>query len=365
MHRIYFYANLGDLTKPVYGGGEEGNRRTLDILRSSFDVVVIPKYAKSKGPKIKKAVVTPLKAIANYFQFLATLVPGRRSDSVVHVSGFYGAMVYWEWLLVKTARLLGYKTVYEMRGGGAERFYTHGSHLYKKIFASIIKNCDYLFSQGEENRTLINGIAPGHDFYHYPNYVRPGFQPGECPFKSHDSINLVFFGRLSPSKHIDLICETYSLLSQSTKYRFRLTLIGKFSSDRYALEIKTHYDGIDFIDGCNHEKLRDYLLDKHFYLFPTTEMREGHSNALTEAMAFGIVPVASSNGFNRSVIDDNSLIVTKLDPKAYADIIVKILDSGSYDDYSVRQYDRVTTLFSYATARNRLIEKYQSIFKDK
>ena len=41
------------------------------------------------------------------------------------------------------------------------------------------------------------------------------------------------------------------------------------------------------------DKLPSLLLDKHFFIFPSEERREGHSNALTETMCYGIIPIAS------------------------------------------------------------------------
>ena len=48
--RIYFFANFGNWDKLPLGGGEVGNRKTLDLLiKAGFDVIPIPKYKRVKN----------------------------------------------------------------------------------------------------------------------------------------------------------------------------------------------------------------------------------------------------------------------------------------------------------------------------
>ena len=47
-HTIFFYATLGDISQPAFGGGEVGNRRTLGLLKQiGYNVVAIPKYSRN------------------------------------------------------------------------------------------------------------------------------------------------------------------------------------------------------------------------------------------------------------------------------------------------------------------------------
>ena len=72
-------------------------------------------------------------------------------------------MVYFELALVTMSKFLGYRTIYEMRGGGAREYYNTGSKLYRYTFDKIIKRCDCVFSQGLENYELIDSIVPNKD----------------------------------------------------------------------------------------------------------------------------------------------------------------------------------------------------------
>ena len=75
--------------------------------------------------------------------------------------------------------------------------------------------------------------------------------------------------------------------------------------------------------ACQYEELVAFLKLSHFFLFPTHEYGEGHSNSLTEAMSYGVVPVASDWGYNKSVVGDDNLIVDGYDARMYSDIIKK------------------------------------------
>ena len=121
-YRIYFYANLGNLNNAVYGGGEAGNRRTLELIKElGYDVVPINKYSKTTGNILIKGIKLVTKILLNLLQYCKILFRGQIENSVVHISGFYGVMVYWEYLLCLVAKSMGYKVLYEMRGGGADK----------------------------------------------------------------------------------------------------------------------------------------------------------------------------------------------------------------------------------------------------
>ena len=93
------------------------------------------------------------------------------------------------------------------------------------------------------------------------------------------------------------------------------------------------------LPGCAHNRLMHELEDKHFYVFPSQQEREGQSNAVTEAMGYGVIPIASPQGFNRSTIGYDILIVEELSAEAYAERIAMIIHNKEIEKYSqfVRQ----------------------------
>lgn len=103
---------------------------------------------------------------------------------------------------------------------------------------------------------------------------------------------------------------------------------------------------INWISTASHEKIKDVLCDQHFFIFPSAEPKEGHSNALNEAMAWGVIPVVSHHNFLPDIIDDNSLVATGYQADSYASIISNIIEQDKFQNYSEKLYHRVENNFT-------------------
>ena len=367
--RIYFFANFGNWSRQPYGGGEIGNRRTLEMMRrAGYDVRLIEKYNRVFKHTWYDAISIISLMVWNIIKFFCILLFGRRENSLVHIAGFYGSTIYFERILVGISHLLGYRTIYEMRGGGATFHYNNGSKRYKRFFATTVGLADYIFSQGMENKPLIDDIAPDKHFFYYPNCVMRDFCPATYPEKPSDRINLLYFGRISKQKNVGIVIDSFNLLAE--KYNnICLDIVGNCTEPAYAKEIKQRINASDYASritmhpACDHDKLKEYLSDKHIYLFPTTEPREGHSNALTEAMSWGLIPVATDMGFNRTIIGNDTLVVEQLLPESFASIITHIIDGGMIKELSKQAYQRIKDNYTEEIVYNRLKKEYESIFE--
>ena len=368
--RIYFFANFGKWSRQPYGGGEIGNRRTLGMMRrAGFDVHLIEKYNRVFKHTRTDAIFIFSLMIWNIIKFFFILLFGRRENSIVHIVGFYGSTIYFENILVGISHLLGYKTVYEMRGGGATFHYKNGSKQYRNFFAATIRQADYLFSQGMENKSLIEDIVPGKHFFYYPNCVMQDFCPTSYPNKPIEQINLLYFGRISKQKNVNIVIDTFNLLAARDK-QFHLDIVGNCTEPAYAEEIKRRISASKYADritmhpACSHDRLKQHLADKHFYIFPTIEPREGHSNALTEAMAWGLIPITTDIGFNRTVIGNNTLIVNELLPETFATVVSKITEEKMIPELSKQAYNRIQNNYTENIIYNRFKEEYNILFKN-
>ena len=367
--RIYFFANFGNWNRQPYGGGEIGNRRTLEMMRKAgYDVRLIEKYNRVFKHTQMDALIIVCLMLWDIIKFFSTLFLGRRRNSIVHIAGFYGSTIYFERILVSISHLLGYRTIYEMRGGGATFHYNEGSMLYKRFFAATITQADFIFSQGQENKPLLDSIVPDKHFFYYPNYVMRDFFPKTYPKKPTDRINLLYFGRVSKHKNVDVVVDTFNLLA--AKYNnIYLDIVGNCTEPAYAegimhrINTSNYANRITMYPACSHDKLKEYLYDKHVYLFPTTEPREGHSNALTEAMSWGLIPIATNMGFNRTIVGNDALIVETLSPESFASTVSQIIESEDITELSEHVYQRIQNNYTEEIVYNRLREEYNTIFR--
>lgn len=365
---IYMYATLPKKGKIPFGGGEVGNMRTVRMLRQAGYKVVTMRQRKSKAEwgRIIRLGTYPIRLLVGWMDVFFTLLFGSRKG-VAHLSGFAGSTIMNEYVIMHIMKFLGYKVVYELRGGGAIGFWENGSASYKKKFGYLLKKSCYVFVQGKENIQLINSISDT-PVYHYPNCVDESFAPKTLPEKPKDRINLLFYGRCEENKHVDMIVEIASIVQKTIPNIF-LTIIGNgqlsyIEMNKNKMRQLLQEGTYTYIPGCKHEDLPIHLKDKHFYIFPSTQPREGQSNSVTECMSYGIIPIASSQGFNRSTVGDDKLIVEKLTAKAYAEIIIEIIKEGKMSFYSKQVFDQFQNNFTQKVVFERTLNEYGLIFKN-
>ena len=363
--KVYMYATLPKKGQAPFGGGEVGNMRTVRMLREAgYDVVTIrQRKAEATWNKSRVLLSYPFRMLTGWLETFYKLLFASR-ENIVHLSGFAGKTIFNEYVLMHIMRGLGYKVIYELRGGGAVGFWEKGSMSYKKMFSYLINNACYVFSQGQENIPMLNTIS-NTPTYHYANCVEDGFAPEKLPSKPNDRINLLFYGRCEENKHVDMIVETAALIQKAVPNVF-LTIVGN-GQQSYIDMIKNKMkkelmDGTyTYLPGCKHECLPNLLTDKHFYIFPSTQPREGQSNSVTECMAYGIIPIASPQGFNRSTIGDNKLIVNELKVEAYAQKIIRIIKTDKCNKYSEQVFMQFQNNFTQKVVFNRTLYIYDKI----
>ena len=366
---VYFNGSLPYKGKAPVGGGEVGNMRTLRMLQSfGYKTKVIRRIrSNAADSKVKRMITYPFRVLHNLCRFFFVLICGDRKNGIVHVAGFYGPTISIECAQVFIAKMLGYKLIYEMRGGGAENYYNNGSEYYRKQFRFCIRKADHIFSQGKENEILLKKLCSTPVFY-YPNCVQKEFYPDILPVKPKDKIRLLFFGRIEEEKNPLLIVDVAALL-QKEYDNITLTIIGNGQSEILA-QVKSKMNTMlsdgsyELLPGCEHDKLQSLISDKHFYIFPSVQPREGQSNAITESMSFGIIPIASPQGFNRSTIGDDSLIIESLRAEEYAMRIKDIIAKGKIEYYSQYVRKRFMENYTEEAVFSSAAKMYETIFKE-
>ena len=364
---VYFTGSLPQKGQPPYGGGEVGNVRTIRMLEEGgYKVIAVHRLrSNAADSKLKSLVTYPFRTLVNIINWFFVLLFGNRKRGIAHVSGFYGHTILVETLQVFFAKLLGYRLIYELRGGGATDYYENGSVGYKKQFRFILNKADFLFSQGKENEPLLRSLC-NKPVYYYPNCVQKGFYPISLTPKPENKINLLFFGRIEKEKNPLLIVEVATLL-QKQFANITLTILGNGQNDlieqiRRQMVEKLREGSFQLLPGCDHDKLQDVLKNKHFYIFPSTQPREGQSNAVTEVMSYGIIPIASPQGFNCSTVGCEELIVRELTAEAYSNRISSIIRNNEIEKYSKYVRTRFLNNFTEEVVFKQTIDEYSTFF---
>lgn len=350
---IIFYAPLGKDTPPdKIGGAEAGCLKTRAIYeRAGINVLTLDKPAISRGKLrflIEMALV-PLKL------FLLCKKAGRNAP--VHIVGFYTKIVRFEWLLMKIAHWCGHKVIYELRNGSMISTYEEGNEKYRKYLRDLLIQPEVVLCQGQEYVDFIKRNW-GVERSYYPNYIMDDFLDNNNLNRPHP-VKLIYFGRVTESKHVDVSIKILAMLRKNGIDAV-LDIIGGYSEDykSYLDNVVKQEDVaayITFYGRKPFEFIAERLRQSHYFLFPSTEKQEGHSNSLTEAMGCGVVPIVSRAGFNASICGNEDLVINGIDSKDYADKIIDIENTEKWNFYSEFVYKRVVDNYTEDIVGNRLV----------
>jgi glycosyltransferase involved in cell wall biosynthesis len=358
---VLFYAAFGkNTTFDKLGGAEAGCLRTSEILEKStiYTIVPINKPVKKKG--------SVLKYFCQLFNVAVEIKSGLSSDlfAILHIAGFFRELIYFEYLYICLAKKTDHKVIYEIRNGDFIINYRNRGRIYKSIVKKVIQHSDVVLCQGSLYLDFVNGFGENKAFF-YPNFIMDKYRLCQLPKKPMNRMNLIFSGRVVPAKNIEFIIDIcYELKKMDLD--FNLKIIGSYSEKYYVLLLSKmkHYElenKIEFTGRKSFEEMSLMLQKAHFFLFPSIEIREGHSNSLTEAMGCGVVPIASTAGFNEEVIGNDDLIIRTLKPIDYACCIKNIWKSNTWEKYAQEVLDRVNSNYTESLVKGTLLTAYNKI----
>lgn len=353
---IIFYAPLEESLSPErIGGAEAGCMKTMKVLREEgFHIILLKKPIREKS--IRSYII---RILITWTRLLKLLFA--HQEATLHIIGCYRELMYVEWMFTMTTKALGHKTVYDIRNGDMIKEYEKRGNLYKYGMLSLLKHSDSVLCQGLDYVRFIEDKL-GKSALYYPNYIQNKFMDESYPKRDIQRCKLVYFGRIVQEKNINMMLEICHILHERG-ISPTLDLIGG-CSDAYKQELEKNISEIGITDNVRFwgrkefDEFFPYLKTCHFFLFPSNEPREGHSNSLTEAMGCGIVPIVSNVGFNRQVINDDRLVIAATEAVSYADTISKIWASGKWEFYSRKVYARTSSYFTESRARKILAKAY-------
>ncbi|AXE17022.1 hypothetical protein DR864_04375 [Runella rosea] len=362
--KIFFYGPVGGKNGKIVGGGESGNKKTIFILKKlGFQLFLIEKPYPIKVPFFNFFVYF-IQLFFVYLKFFFKIFFNKaltKDKIYFHLSGFYGHLIYIEWLYIKTCSFLNIKCIYEIRAGGAIEIYLNSNFIYKFFFKSILINSTKILCQGFEYIGFVKSVA-NIDAVYYPNFILDQFVYSYNSLDRNNSsiIQMVYFGRIAPSKNVDFILDICNNISNND---FICEIIGEGTPDyvqylNNRIQILGLEHKVFILPPKNSQELFEILPNKHFFLFPSIEKREGHSNSLTEAMNFGVVPISSYAGFNPSIIQDSNLLINEYNPVNYANKIISIWDSKMWEMYSFQCSNIVKNNYTESVIKSTLYSLY-------
>ena len=358
--RIAFVGPIAEPGKPAGGGFAAANRRTIDLLRSEGIRVLEYAYPDVSGSLFRKSAVYGL----SFTEIAVRLIRSHWDWDILHITPLLRQFLAAEALLCRIPGKLGKALFLDLRAGALIRNYHERGDTYRRRLAQLVRRASTVAVEGKSYAEFVRQWTHSEVFY-FPNYVvsQDSCIPARCKPTPSTDIRLIALGRITPQKGTRLAVDIVGK-AQACGMRVSLDIIGD-GEPAYVefLKTKCRQLPVSFTGPLPPAKIADYLSSSHFFIFPTTHPGEGHSNALTETMALGVVPICSDNGFNREVVEGAGAVLPKTaGAEDYLRAIQNIVDRANWGALSQSAASRVKENFSHTVVLPGLIDHYQQAY---
>lgn len=344
---------------PARGGFEAANLRLLQTLQKMGYATKRFPYPDTEGAN---AVA---KAMAYAFGFLGIYLKVLRFSAdvstIVHFTPLVKAFLPLELAFCWLVKMRGAKLIVDLRAGTQISHYQERSSFYRTMYRKMLGLADAIAYEGQAYDAFITSIVPDKPRHLFPNFLPDSFLGDISLVERQGGPHLVYVGAVSRAKGALQALRVLKIL-KSEFPDATLTLIGSVDAD-CAQELETAtITGLQITGPLSTDAVKNYLEKSHFFLFLTLWKGEGHSNALTEAMGRGCVPVCTDHGFNNSIIGDCGHIVPDREETAQiSSLISKTWKNGNWDQLSSMAQTRVDTFFSERAVCGILNKMYEEL----
>ena len=367
MKKFFVFGNIGKMSEVPKSGGQSSARRVIKGLENmGYEMEPIVRRRCVMEGKLIHFLETQSFAIIDLVKIIKHILFGNRKRSAFLMLTYGGKLAPYELIITLVVRMLGYKSVTYMKGGQFMDFYNRGSKFYRWIVKKNMDMQTQVWFEGMPSLDIVKRISNTHLVY-YPNYVVEENIANVVSERPKDRINLCYFGRVTPEKNVDVVIKAFDMLCKKYDDVFLTIIGGSGFSKEYVKDIDAMIDNSPYKSHIVRKgltpfaEIKEIMQSQHFFVFPSKERCEGHSNSLNEAMALGLVPIVSDYHFNRAIVGDDRMIVDGYDPQAYADKIIQIRENYDLKKLSIEMRDRVKTAFSYNVVNKRIYEELKKI----
>lgn len=334
--------------RPSIGGFEAANRKNIDALRANG--VEVAEHPNPVKPKHKLGALVYAKLL---FTPLLLFKDAFRKNKVLHITPLARGFIYLGAICIGVAKLLGFKTVLDIRAGNFVVIYNERSSFYRKVVDFIARHVSAITVEGKAYIPFFENIVKGKvPVVYFPNTINEAMVGEPRGERDH---NIFYFGRVTSNKGIDKMLEAIKILGKP----YRLFIAGGIAPDVDPSSLKT--DGVEYLGLLTPDKLKQHMASMGYFIFPSTHPGEGQSNSLIEAMGNGLVPIASANGFTTDVVGDSGVVLPlEASGHDYAEAIAQVGHDG-FDNYSRAARQRILHNHNLDIEIKKLIQLYTEI----
>ncbi|MBO4820990.1 MAG: glycosyltransferase family 4 protein [Prevotella sp.] len=362
--KLFVFGNIGDLSQlPKGGGGQTSCRRVMQGFQDAgLEIAHVSRHFAEWEGKLLHVIEVLFFGVTDLFKIFFHLRKEDPHHTLFFHMTFSGPLLPYEYIVTKLVRMMGFKSVMYLQGGQFLHYYNKGGKRYRKLFAKVLNMQATVMFEGKEGIDLVRPFTTVPLSY-FPSYTFNKDIPATLPKRPTDTIRLLFFGRIDANKNIDVVIRCFEKLCERHDNIWLTIIGGPGNSKAYVSQIdqmiaqSPHHDHIERHGLSPFSFIKEKMQTHHFFIFPTSEPCEGHSNALSEAMSQGLIPIVSDHNFNRSIVGDDHLVVKDLSPSSFAEKVEAILEEGSYEAIASQMLERERALYSYEAVNPRITQE--------
>ncbi|MDA7587013.1 glycosyltransferase [Alphaproteobacteria bacterium] len=177
-------------------------------------------------------------------------------------------------------------------------------------------------------------------------------------------IKVGFLGRLMPQKNIGLLIRALHRIEKEIGAGlFQLVLAGEGPLKNELIQMASEMDSQNKVSFLGHvEKVENFLCDIDVLVLPSNA--EGNSNAVLEAMAFGLPVVATRVGGTETLLGPDNCHVL-FEPNDLDGLVTILKRSLEYPDFwrleGAKNYDRVNKFFNITEVSKFYVQAYSTL----
>lgn len=354
--KIIYWGPITPEGKPNTGGFESANRKNINALRRrgvDVDEYPYPVVPRKFGPAGKLVYARLLFTPFRWLRYRG------RKDVVLHSAAPNGPFTMITLWGQRMARMLGIKTLTDMRAGTLPYLWATRGALFRRPLRSLLLHSDAVTAEGRGYIDFMREtVGLKKDAVYFPNTAEMSVEEAATKKKipaADGKINVFYFGRITRNKGIDVILEARKFLPSD----YKIYLAGPIAPDVDARALDS--EGTEYLGLLTPQELKEEMKRMHFFIFPTRHIGEGQSNSLIEAMSNGLVPVTSRQGFCSDVVADCGVTFpAEATGRDYAGAIMKIA-AEDYAERSERSRKHIAENHNIEKETDKLIKIYAGL----
>ncbi|AWL10326.1 putative glycosyltransferase [Aquirufa nivalisilvae] len=342
--KVLFVGSFVEKAKDGSVGGQMYACKSLinSSLSESVDWVLLDTTGNSVPPP--PVYIRMFSAISRVIKFIFLMVLKRPDFTLIFSANV--PSIYEKGLIAVISSMMRVKCIFAPRGGSLV-FDIKNSAFAAKYVPFILSKCYYVICQGNYWEGFFKGIQVEESQTNYvviPNWIDTDKYLYKIPQNVHNNVaevpTILFMGWIQEDKGVfDLLqaLESNLLVDYKLKIVFMGDGPGKNNLIQLVSQLSHTNHQYEFPGWLHGQEKSDYLYHADVFVLPS--YAEGMPNSLMEAMASGVVSIATNVGAVSELIQnkETGILVEVNDVKAIAQGIAYVLDNPEQRNRMIKQ----------------------------